>query len=262
MQVPNTTRVVVFVLAAASALAVAACTSPAPDGGGSTPSPGGPGSSTAPGGAGGGASAARNATAAPAGYPTDAQSYAQAALSAWAAGDQTRLDQMRDPGNSVFQTISSPAYDHSFHLYQCQGAAGSSYCAIFNNVGDALTLRLSNQLLGQPHAVISGDFKPITFPADMQAYAQEALDGWIAHNTARVGLLLTSDAVTNLNAIAVVHQADGWTFGESQGAAGSMYLSWKNPAGDRIAFRFHNSGVVPSEPPQHRIFDVVWMPHS
>jgi hypothetical protein len=264
MQVSNRIGAGIVVLAAA--LTVAACTTPAQGGAGSAPSPtggtSGSGSSATQGGTGGGATpAGRAATAAPAGYPSDAQSYAQAALTAWAGGDQTRLDQLRDPGNTVFQTISSPAYDHNFHLYQCQGAAGSSYCMVFNNVGDELTLRLSNQLLGQPHAVVGGDFKPITFPADMQAYAQEALDAWLAHDTARVGLLLTPDAVTSLNAISAAHQADGWTFGDSQGAAGSSYLSWKNPAGDRIAFRFHNAGVVPSESPQHRIFEVLWMPH-
>jgi hypothetical protein len=267
MQVPNRTRAGILVLAAAAALATTACTSPAPRGGGSTPSPGasggagGSGSSQAPGGTGGGATLGPAAAPAPAGYPSDAQSYAQAALTAWAGGDQTRLDQLRDPGNNVFQTISSPTYDHHFHLYQCQGAMGSSYCAVYNNVGDELTLRLSNQLLGHPHALVGGDFKPITFPADMQAYAQEALDAWLAHDTARVGLLLTPDAVTSLNAIDAAHQADGWTFGDSQGAAGSSYLAWKNPAGDRIAFRFHNPGVVPSESPQHRIFEVLWMPH-
>jgi hypothetical protein len=270
MQVPNRTGAGILALAAglAAALTVAACTSPAPD-----PAPGGSGSTTPPSGGtgtatpdgtggGGGAPAQRDASSTPAAFPSDAPSYAQAALTAWAGGDQTRLDQLRDAGNNVFVTISSSAYNHNFHLYQCQGAAGSSYCVVFNSVGDELTLRVSNQLLGHAHALVSGEFKAITFPADMQAYAQEALDGWIAHNTARVGLLLTPDAVTSLNAVDPAHQADGWTFMDSQGAAGSSYLSWKNPAGDRIAFRFHNAGVVPSESPQHRIFEVLWMPHS
>jgi hypothetical protein len=250
------------VLAAVAALAVTGCTSNST--GGATPTP--PASGDASGGSGGGATGGPSASSGPtaaaaAGYPSDAQGYAQAALTAWASGDQARLDQLRDSSNPVFQTISSPAYNHNFHLYQCQGAAGSSYCAVFNNVGDELDLRLSNVLLGHPHAVVGGDLHPITFPADAQAYAQEALDAWLAHNTARVGLLLTPDAVTHLGGIAASHQADGWTFGDSQGAAGSSYLSWKNPAGDRIAFRFHNPGVVPSESPQHRIQDVLWMPH-
>lgn len=254
------TRAAFVLLAAATALAVAGCTNSSGRSGGPTAS-----TSATPGGTGGGGASATPtsgpAATVPAGYPSNAQDYAQAALTAWAAGDQARLDQLRDGANQVFQTISSPSYDHHFHLDHCEGAAGSSYCRVFNNVGDELDLQLSNQLLGAPHAVVGGNFHPITFPGDMREYAQEALDAWLAHNTARIGLLLTPDALTHLNAIPASHQADGWTFGDSQGAAGSSYLSWANPAGDRIAFRFYNPGVVPSESPQHRIHDVLFMPH-
>ena len=263
MLVTTRTRAALVVFAVTAALAVAGCTNSSDHGSGTGPSASA--SATPAGTGGGGASPAvtggTGATAGAAGYPTNAQDYAQAALTAWAAGDQARLDQLRDGGNQVFQTISSPAYDHHFHLNQCDGAAGSSFCTVFNNVGDELDLRLTNQLLGQPHALVSGDFHPITFPGDMRAYAQEALDAWIAHNTARVGLLLTPDAVTHLNAIPASRQADGWTYNDSQGAAGSSYLSWANPAGDRISFQFSNPGVVPSESPQHRIHNVLLLPH-
>jgi hypothetical protein len=266
MHVTIRTRTGIAILAATAALAVAGCTnnntntanppaSTAPTTG-TAPT----GTPTSGGGNGGGGEGGGGGVGA-ATYPTDGQAYAQAALSAWAAHDQARLDQMRDPGNTIFQTISSPAYDQHFHLDHCSGAAGSTYCSVYNNVGDDLELHLNNQLLGGPHAVVSGDFHPITFPTDMQAYAQEALDAWLAHNTVRISYLLTSDAVTHLNAIATSHQADGWTFSDSQGAAGSSYLSWRNPAGDKIAFRFYNPGVVPSESPQHRIHDVLWLPH-
>jgi hypothetical protein len=258
------TRAAIVALAAvaslgAASLAVAGCTSSSSPG--STPSASAPASGGSGGGSADGSTGGASATPASVGYPPDAPGYAQAALDAWASADQARLDQLRDPANQVFQAMSSPAYDHHFHLYQCQGAAGSSFCAVFNNVGDELHLRLSNQLLGHAHAVVGGDFQPIAFPADMRAYAQEALDAWLAHDTARIGLLLTADAVSHLNAIAASHQADGWTFSDGQGAAGSSYLSWTNPAGDHIAFRFFNPGVVPSESPQHRIHDVLWMPH-
>ena len=267
MQVTIRTRTGIAVLAATAALALASCTNNSglgtPTGPASATSAPSTGGALATGGASGGTGGGGGGGGTPAAsYPTNGQDYAQAALTAWAGHDQARLDQLRDPANTIFQTISSPAYDQHFHLDHCSGAAGSTYCSVYNNVGDDLELRISNQQLGGPHAVISGDFHPITFPSDMQAYAQEALDAWLAHNTARIGLLLTSDAVTHLNAIATSHQADGWTFSDSQGAAGSSYLSWKNPAGDRIAFRFYNPGVVPSESPQHRIHDVLWLPPS
>jgi hypothetical protein len=248
------TQAGIAILAATAALAAAGCTSNTQNGSNARVATAPTGGTPASGGGGGGGGAAT--------YPTDAQAYAQAALAAWAGHDQARLDQMRDPGNTIFQTISSPTYDQHFQLDHCSGAAGSTYCSVYNNVGDDLELGLNNQLLGGPHAVVSGDFHPITFPTDMQAYAQEALDAWLAHNTARISYLLTSDAVTHLEAIATSHQADGWTFSDNQGAAGSSYLSWRNPAGDRIAFRFYNPGVVPSESPQHRIHDVLWLPHA
>jgi hypothetical protein len=256
MNVTIRTRAGIAVLAATAALAVVGCTN-------NTQTGSNPAAKTVPTGtpaSGGGEGG--NGAAAVTGYPTDGQAYAEAALAAWGEHDQARLDQMRDPGNTIFQTISSPAYDQHFQLDHCSGAAGSTYCSVYNNAGDDLELRLNNQMLGGPRAVVSGEFRPITFPTDMQAYAQEALDAWLAHNPARISYLLTSDAVTHLNAIASSHQADGWTFSDSQGAAGSSYLSWRNPAGDRIAFRFFNAGVVPSESPQHRIHDVLWLPHS
>jgi hypothetical protein len=259
MQANTRTRTGIAVLAAIAALVIAGCTdnsraaSPGTAGATAPATAAGTAGPNATGGVGGAPAAT---------YPTNGQAYAQAALTAWAGHDQARLDELRDSGNTIFQTISSPTYDQNFHLDHCSGAAGSTYCSVYNNVGDDVELRLNNQLLGGPHAVVGGDLHPITFPGDMQAYAQEALDAWLAHNTARLGYLLTSDAVTAFNAISTTHQADGWTFGDSQGAAGSSYLSWHNPAGDRIAFRFYNPGVVPSESPQHRIHDVLWLPHS
>jgi hypothetical protein len=183
-------------------------------------------------------------------------------VAAWAAGDQGRLDQLRASANQVFQTLSAGNYDKHFGLYQCTGAAGSSVCAFYNNAGDELDLRLSNQLLGQPHAVTDGKFQPITFPADAQAYAQEALDAWINHNSARLGLLASPDGVSHLNAIAAGYRTAAWHFDHGEGAAGSSYLVWKDDAGDAISFRFLNAGIAPSTGPQHRIVDVVLQPHT
>src|SRR5439155_2520513 len=140
----------------------------------------------------------------------------------------------RDPGNTIFQTVSAGDYDKHYSFYRCDGAAGSSICTFYNGVGDELVLRLSNVLVGQAHAVVDGQFHQITFPSDMQAYAQECLDAWIAHNNARVSYLTTANAKNHLNAIGGGHRSDGWTFVDAQGAAGSSYLTWHNPAGDRI----------------------------
>jgi len=231
--------------------------------------PGGPGGSTAPGPGGtaglgtfGTEASPVAASSAPpaASYPSGAGPYTQAALNAWLNGDTARLDQLRDPAATIFATLSAGDYDKHFTLKNCQGAAGSSYCTFDNNVGDELMLRVSNEKLGHPHALTDGHFSAITFPTDMQAYAQECLDAWKAGNTARVGFLTTADAKTHLGAIADSYRSATWTFVDSQGAAGSSYLTWQDGAGHRILFRFYNPGVDPNETPQHRIRDVLWNP--
>ena len=214
----------------------------------STPPPAAPGGGSGP-----------DAPPAPS-YPSDAGEYSRAAVSAWLAGDNGRLDQLRDPANMLFHSVGLGDYDRHYTFQWCQGAAGSSYCMFYNAVGDELRLHLSNPRLGGRHAIVDGEFHPLTFPPDMQAYAQECLDGWKAGNTARVGFLTTADALAHLNAIATGHRSDDWTFQDAQGAAGSSYLTWRNGSGDRIVFRFHNPGVVPGEGPQHRIVDVLWNP--
>ena len=206
----------------------------------------------------GGPSAAGSAS--PVGYPGSAEAYTQAAVTAWTSGDTARVDQLRDPSVTVFATLSSGDYDKHFSLKDCQGAAGSSFCTFFNNVGDELVLRVRNELVGGPHAITEGQFHPITFPTDMQAYAQECLDAWLAGNVNRITFLTTADAKTHLSAVAISHKSETWTFQDAQGAAGSSYLTWHSSAGNRIVFRFHNPGVVPGEGPQHRIVDVLWNP--
>lgn len=227
------------------------------------PSPGGGGfASLGPSASAGGQAApppSAPSSAAPT-YPSDADTYSQAAVTAWLNGDQARLDQLRDPGNQILHSVGLGDYDKHWMFQDCQGAAGSSYCTFFNGVGDVLVLQLSNPLLGGPHAITHGTFDPLTFPTDMKAYAQECLDAWRAGNLARVGYLTQPDAKTHLLNIAASHKLDDWTFVDAQGAAGSSYLTWHNPNGDRIVFRFYNPGVDPNEGKQHRIRDVLWNP--
>jgi hypothetical protein len=250
----------VLLLAVALAVAPAGCTHPAGSAGGNgTGGTGTLSSGTTP----AASTPTDTGTAGAAGtqgYPGDPSAYTKIAVNAWLGGDQTRLDQLRDPANTIFQRVGSGNYDRHYTFKNCQGAAGSSYCTFDNAVGDELILRVANPKLGGPHAIMDGQFNPITFPTDMRAYAQECLDAWKADNTARVEYLTTPDAKTHLYAVSASHRADDWTFVDSQGAAGSSYLTWHNPAGDRLVFRFHNPGVVPGEGPQHRIVDVLWNP--
>src|SRR5882672_9821967 len=110
------------VLLAGLALALAGCTHRTP-----TTPPGATGAPSAP-TSGSGASRPPVSPAITAGYPGDANGYSRAAVAAWVAGDQGRLDQLRASANQVFQTLSAGNYDKHFGLYQCTGAAGSSVC--------------------------------------------------------------------------------------------------------------------------------------
>lgn len=196
-------------------------------------------------------------------YPTNARAYSIAAVSAWVAGDHTRLGQLTTgAGTHIFETLSTGDPDRHFDFANCQGAAGSSYCVFYNGTGDMLRLRLSRPQLGRPHAIAGGRFEPTTFPDDNQEYAQEALDAWRADNTARLGLLTTTDAYQHILATPVGQTHMSWTFDHSEGAAGSFYLTWTNEAGDSLVFRFVNPDVDPSGGPQHRIVDILFLPHS
>ena len=235
-----------------TAVLLTGCTgSPPPSGGGTTTASAGTG--TPDGLVGGGATA----TGAAPTFPTTAEAYAKATVTAWTAHDTARLDQLKVAELKLFTSIDTAGtYDTHYAFVRCDGAAGSSYCTFFNNAGDALTLQLQNPLIGQAHAVISGTFDPTTFPVDNKAYAQLALNAWIDHNDIRLGLLTTPDALTVINALPAGLRNSSWTFKESQGAMGSLYYTWKHSSGAEFSFRFSNLSP-PVAGQQHRIVGAV-----
>ena len=195
-------------------------------------------------------------------YPNSADAYAKAAVVAWQTGDTTRLGQLDDPGDTVFGTLNGGNYNKAFALYRCDGAAGSSICTFYNSVGDDLDLRLRNDLVGQPHAVVDGHFNPITFPTDYQAYAQEALNDWIGHNTAAVALLTGKPSDTAFSHIPASARDTSWTFQSEQGAAGHEYFVFTDPQNNSIAIGFVNP-TIQSPPANHHglIEDVEYSVH-
>lgn len=206
------------------------------------------------------------ATAAPAApsFPTTAEEYTKAAVVAWVAHDSSTLDAY-ETGGGILHGLSTSAYNTQFALAPnfCQGAAGSSYCLYFNTYGDELLLRVSNPLLGQAHAIVSGgSFTPTTFPSDEQAYAKETLDAWNSGNDNRLKLLtrqqLTSAAIDALGA----QRGSDWTFDHSEGAMGSLYFQFTR-GGHTIAFQFDNTDPDPAPSTgaaaQHRVVQVVYL---
>jgi hypothetical protein len=183
-------------------------------------------------------------------YPNSASVYATAAVTAWSTGDTVRLGQLNDPGDTVFDTLNAGNYNKQFTVYQCSNGDPSSVCVLFNNVGDELDLHVRNVLVGHAHAVVDGEWNPITFPTDLQAYAQEALNDWGKHNTAGVALLTTQPGDSAFSSVPDSHRGDTWAFNGSQGATGHSIYAWKSATGGIISFEFNNPGLV--SPPANR----------
>lgn len=263
------TRTFVVLLAAAGALAVAAgCTPGTPSGGGSSaPAPAGsatgaptPGGGDTGGGGGGGSSTPAVT------YPTDADAYSRKAITAWRDHDTATLNALNAPSDTVFATLNAGNYNTQFTtLYTCEGAAGSSYCTYYNAVGDTLRLQLRNDLLGKAHAIIGGTLIPITFPTDYQAYAQEALDDWRAHNSAAVALLTGKSGDTAFASVPASARSANttWTFSHQEGAAGHQIFVWLDQANNELAFDFINP-TIQSPPANHHglILAVYYSPHA
>jgi hypothetical protein len=195
-------------------------------------------------------------------YPTTAGSYAAAATNAWSAADNTRLGQLTDPAATIWNTLNGGNYNKQFGLYQCTGAAGSSICVLYNAVGDELDLQVRNDRIGLAQAVIGGQFHPITFPTDYQAYATEALSDWGKHNDAAVKLLLSTTNANAFNVVPATHRDDSWTFDHQEGAMGHMDFLFRNAAGDTVVIDFLNPGAQPPPANRHHLVETVyWEPH-
>jgi len=228
-----------------------------------TPSPTtgdpGSGSGTGSGTVGGAPSVDGTAPApAPASYPGDAGAYASAAVTAWSGGDTARLGQLDDAGNTIFSTLDGGDYNKAFTLYRCTGAAGSSICVLYNQVGDELDLRVLNSLVGQGHAVMDGQWHPITFPTDMKAYALEAINAWTGHNDAAVALLTGKPGVTAFDPVPAARRDDTFTFDHTEGGMGHLYYAFHNPAGDSIIVSFANEGFATVPPNRHGLIEVIY----
>jgi hypothetical protein len=194
----------------------------------------------------------------PISYPASAAEYATAGITAWAGGNSVRLGQLTDPATTIFSILSGGDYNKAFHLYQCQGAAGSSICTYYNEVGDELDLRLQNVRLGGPHAIVEGQWHPITFPLDLRAYAEEAIHAWAGHNDAAVSLLTGKPGETAFSAVPDARRGDTWTFSHEEGASGHLIELFGNGSGDTIPVQFANPTIVAPPPNRHGLIEVIY----
>jgi hypothetical protein len=197
-------------------------------------------------------------------FPKDAQTYTKLAVAAYVSRDVSTLDQYEDSGGQLHTMLACDGcYNTAFNLSNCSGAAGSTYCLYINAVGDELRLRVSNPLLGQPRAMGTGStFNAITFPSDNAAYAQEALDAWRAGNDPRLALLTAKPFTAAQITVLGGDPAQSWTANGSDGAAGTIYLRFKDAGNHTLAFGFLNGPTAPTTGPasQHRITTIVYLP--
>jgi hypothetical protein len=122
-------------------------------------------------------------------YAGTAQAYAEEILAAWANAPTGRLVDLTSPAaHEKLVEIPGPI-NQGWHYARCEGAAGSSYCTFLNDVGDMITLQLTNQLLGGAHAGVGVLFDQVTFPGDAVAYVKAFIGGWQQGNVYRMKIL-------------------------------------------------------------------------
>jgi hypothetical protein len=136
-------------------------------------------------------------SASPATYPATAKAYAQAILAAWKAKQQTALASLTT-SQVEDQIISIPLPNMTWTFIRCDGAAGSSHCAFYNNDGDVINLRISNTQLGKADAGTAVTFEQTSLPNEAKAYVQELLEAWRDDNGPRMRRLAKLEVVVVL----------------------------------------------------------------
>lgn len=191
----GTPRRLLLGLVIAATVATAACGQPAtnpqtvpetPPGAGAF---GGPGPATTPSPATGQSPAASPQV----NYPRNAMPYAEAVLTAWRAGQRERLAALTTPEvyEQILEIPGQP--DQTWSPDWCEGAAGSSYCLLFNRDGNAIVLRVTNQLLGKAHGVSEVRFP--YFAASEMDYVREFVEAWRMGHRQRMLMLATPEVV-------------------------------------------------------------------
>jgi hypothetical protein len=102
---------------------------------------------------------------------------------------------------------------------------------------------------------------PITLPSDDTAYAMEALNAWQTGDDAMVALLCAQPDPFSTMSARGADRAATWTAGASEGAAGTIYVRFTDPAGHTLAFGFVNSPAPETGPDSlHRITSISYIP--
>jgi len=127
-------------------------------------------------------------------FPASARLYAEAVLLAWRTKQYGQLGELTTPAVlSQLQTTAN--VEPNWAYVNCQGAAGSSYCLFINGDGDAITLRLDNQLLGKARATTEVKLDQTTYSNNAVEYVKAFIEGWRNANTKRMAALANQGEV-------------------------------------------------------------------
>jgi hypothetical protein len=132
-------------------------------------------------------------------YPSD---YFAAILAAWKAHDTSYLTLLTSASTAA-QFYGFGNVNQTWHGLGGDGAMGTQYETYYNNAGDAITLRSSNQETSAKHWHAAGinNWDKMTFPTDSVAYVKRFVDAWITGNKARMTLLSSSAMTSQISAM-------------------------------------------------------------
>lgn len=138
------------------------------------------------------ATASPTAAANPAAYPATAKGYAQALLSAWAAKNTGRLDQLAvQPAVQQIKDNGQP--DAHWTYISCAVLDTAATECLFRNAhGDEVRVKLTTAQLGHPTAVTEALLDKTTYPSDPAGYVGAFVDAWRNGNLQRMTRLADS----------------------------------------------------------------------
>jgi hypothetical protein len=159
-------------------------------------------------------------------YPSN---YFAAILAAWKAHDTAYLTLLTS-ASTANQIYGFGNVNQTWTDTGTQGAMGTTYDGFYNNAGDWLILRITNQDIAAHkwHAGGVNQWDKMTFPSDATAYVKRFIDAWINGNRTRMALLSNQSLATQFTGMSSKPDASYTT--SFEGTAGHIYIGVKNPA--------------------------------
>ena len=132
----------------------------------------------------------------PASYPGTVDGYAQAALSAWLARDNTRLGQLGVP-IAVNEMGQAPVgLPGGWEFFGCWNEPFSPCRQLRNDRGDIFSVSVDPMKLAQPKAIARAFVDINAYPPSALEYVKYTLDAWSASNTERVADLIAGSSAS------------------------------------------------------------------